>query len=141
MPAKSAGKRRMAPRKPALKGDELDAVQRANSAARLAAKAVKDAARLIALNKQAVPPMTKVEMEELIAKTTSATMALTFKLLGVNIKDDEDLEQFRKDMEYARAWRLAVQKGTRMSFTVTLTIILTGLAGVIALGFKTWLGK
>lgn len=108
-------------------GREREAIAKAAAALRLAKKAAKDAHDLILKQGQMTPPMNKDDMEELIAKTVIKTLAS----VGIHVKDDEAIEEFRKDMAYTRAWRTTIQKSTKTGWLTAITVITTGFLGVL----------
>lgn len=85
-----------------------------------------------------VPPMTEDDMERLIERVSTHVITETFRTLGINVKDEKEVAEYRRDIEYGRAWRLAVQRGTRMSMGVAITVIVTGFFAMIAMGVKSW---
>lgn len=116
-------------------GREREAIAKSAAALRLAKKASKDASDLIIKQAQMVPPMNKVDMEELISKTVLKTLAS----VGIHVQTDEAVEEFRKDMDYTRAWRKTIQRGTKTGFITMITVAVTGFLGMVVVGFRMWL--
>lgn len=113
-------------------GKEREALAKAAAAVRIANKAAREAAAVLAKQSQMQPPMTKDDMEELIAKTVIKTLAS----VGIHVKDDEAIEEFRKDMAYTRAWRTTIQKSTKTGWLTAITVITTGFLGVLYVAIR-----
>lgn len=117
-------------------GQQTNAVQKANSASRIAAKAVADAKKLMEQNAKLAPAMTQEQVEVLIQ--TVVTRTLTG--LGIHARNDDEIDEFRKDMEYMHAWRLSIQRAGRVGFVTTITIAIGGVLSMLWLGFKVLAG-
>lgn len=113
-------------------GKEREALAKAAAAVRVANKAARDAAAVLAKQSQMVPPMTKEEMEDVISKTVLKTLAS----VGIRVGDDDAVDEFRKDMEYTRAWRKTIQSTTKKGWLTFVTVSVTGILGVIVVGIR-----
>jgi uncharacterized membrane protein len=77
-------------------------------------------------------PLTREEIEEIVA----AAVMKTFSNLGIHLATEADVDSLRKDLEYTRAWRLAIQRGGRMGMGTAIAIMVSGLLGALLLGIK-----
>lgn len=95
------------------------------------------------------------EMEQIA--TRAAALAVRTTLLSIGIDVDEPLEaqkdfvvlrevgklvmdaEFRKDLESARAWRLAVEQIKKKGLATAVGIVVTGLLGLLWIGFGQYL--
>lgn len=109
-------------------GRQKNAVQKAASAARVARKAVKDAEKLL---RSQPTPLTTDQVEEIVERVSKKVIDTTFKQLGVHLDKDEDVDQLRKDLEYTRAWRLAIQKTGSKAWYSIVAVIATGFLAVL----------
>lgn len=82
------------------------------------------------------PVLTKDELEKLAEAVAQKVIVSTFKQFGVNLTDDDAVENFRKDMEYSHAWRETIQKGTRTGLLTIMTVAATGFAAIIWQAFR-----
>lgn len=118
------------------KGQQSNAVQKAASAARTAAKAVKDAKTLMEKNSKLPPAMSKEEVQTLIQTTVTTTLMS----LGIHARNDTEIDEFRKDMEYMHAWRLSIQRAGKVGFITTITVACGGFLSMLWIGFKAMTG-
>lgn len=113
-------------------GEEKQALAKAAAAVRIAQKAAREASAVLAKQAQMSPPMTKDELEEMMARVVLKTLSS----VGIHVKDDDDIEEFRKDMAYTRAWRTTIQKSTKTGWLTAITVITTGFLGVLYVAAK-----
>ena len=55
--------------------------------------------------------------------------------------EEEDRKELRADLQHLRRWRKSVEQAQSYTFKAVITVIATGLAGAVWLGFKVMLGK
>jgi hypothetical protein len=55
--------------------------------------------------------------------------------------EEEDRKELRADLQHLRRWRKSVEQAQSYTFKAVITVIATGVAGAIWLGFKVMLGK
>lgn len=113
-------------------GEEKQALAKAVAAVRVANKAARDAAAVLAKQSQMSPPMSKDELEEMMARVVLKTLSG----VGIHVKDDEAIEEFRQDMAYTRAWRKTVQRTTKTGWVTFVTVAVTGILSVLVVGFR-----
>jgi dsDNA-binding SOS-regulon protein len=101
-------------------------IDKALQAARLAARVLQNQA----------PSLSKDELEDLAERVATKVVAQSFKQFGVDIASDKGVEDFRKDMEYTRAWRTTIQKGTRTGLLTAITVATTGFLGIIWIAIR-----
>jgi len=73
-------------------------------------------------------------MDEVVLKAV-ATILTSFGI------EEEDRIELRADFTHLRKWRKSVEQAQSLTFRVVLTMIVTGFAGAVWLGFKAMLGK
>ena len=78
--------------------------------------------------------MTTEEVENIVTKTVSATLA------GLGIHEDEH-EELRADFNHLRRWRKSVEQAQSYTFKTVITVVATGIIGALWLGIKVMLGK
>lgn len=59
---------------------------------------------------------------------------MVLREVGQLVMDSE----FRKDMEYLRTWRLAIQEVKTKGLVTIVGIVVTGLVALVVAGFKGW---
>ncbi len=75
--------------------------------------------------------LSKDEIEAIV----QSTVVKTLEELGINLSTPDARREFIEDQYYTRAWRKAVQRGTKIGFGTMITVIVTGALGVFWLGF------
>jgi hypothetical protein len=75
--------------------------------------------------------LSKSEVEDIV----EATVIRTLGNLGVDLTTPEAKREWLEDMLYTRAWRKSVQRGTKIGVGTMITVIVTGLLGVVWMGF------
>ncbi|MGJ5022324.1 hypothetical protein [Bradyrhizobium oligotrophicum] len=55
--------------------------------------------------------------------------------------EEDDKKELRADFVHLRKWRKSVEQAQSLTFKAVLTVIVSGLAGAVWLGFKAALGK
>lgn len=108
------------------------ALEVARAAEKLARKTAKTAELLAANAAKAGVPLTKDDIEEIVKKTIVTTLTS----LGIVAHNDEQIAELRKDFEYTRAWRQAIQKGTKTGWITFVTVSVTGLLGALYIGVR-----
>lgn len=119
----------MAARKSKLNGTEREAIAKAASAIRVAKKASDQATRVLASQ---TTPITEQQVEKIVKDTVAQTLAA----MGIIIDDPKEMLEFRKDVEYMRAWRETIQSGRAVSMKVIFTVFVTGLLAMLWTAFK-----
>jgi hypothetical protein len=74
------------------------------------------------------------EADEVVLKTI-ATILTSFGI------EEEDRIEMRADFQHLRRWRKASEQAQSFTFKALVTIIVSGIAGVVWLGIKTRLGQ
>lgn len=74
------------------------------------------------------------EADAVVLKTI-ATILTSFGI------EDEDRIEMRADFQHLRRWRKASEQAQNFTFKALVTIIVSGIAGVVWLGIKTRLGQ
>lgn len=75
--------------------------------------------------------------EEVIAEHAArAAVKKTFSLLGVNVEDPAQVEEFRRDLRWAGDWRRAQGKGV----TAIIVSLFMFMGGAFWLGLRTKIG-
>ena len=74
------------------------------------------------------------DADEVVLKTI-ATILTSFGI------EDEDRIEMRADFQHLRRWRKASEQAQSFTFKALVTIIVSGIAGVVWLGIKTRLGQ
>lgn len=109
------------------KGEEKQALAKASAAIRVANKAARDAALVLAKQSSFSPPMSKDDMEDMMSRVVLKTL----QGVGIHVQNDEAIEEFRQDMQYMRAWRKTIQKTTKTGWVTFVTVAVTGFLGVL----------
>lgn len=52
----------------------------------------------------------------------------------------DDADEIRRDMQHLRTWRLATSRVTDAGVRAIVMIIITGLLGLLVVGFNAWRG-
>ncbi len=73
-------------------------------------------------------------IDEAIVKTVAAILTS----FGI---DEEDRKEVRADFIHLRKWRKSLEQAQSYTFKAVITVIATGFAGAIWMGFKAMLGK
>jgi hypothetical protein len=76
------------------------------------------------------------ELDRLADRSSGMAVKKTFAILGVNIDEPEQVEEFRQDLRFAKTMRLY---SNRAALTI-ISVIATGLAVAIFLGIQTKIG-
>ena len=50
-------------------------------------------------------------------------------------------QEFQADLAHLRKWRLAMESGASKGALTVMTMVISGIAALIALGFKVWMDK
>src|SRR4051794_19436356 len=66
------------------------------------------------------------------------TVALVLASFGI---EDDDRKELRADFQHLRRWRTSVEQAQSYTLKAVITVIATGLMGVIGLSVKDVLGK
>ncbi|MGY4513444.1 hypothetical protein [Bradyrhizobium sp. USDA 3650] len=66
------------------------------------------------------------------------TVALVLASFGI---EDDDRKELRADFQHLRRWRTSVEQAQSYTLKAVITVIATGLMGVIGLSVKVVLGK
>lgn len=66
------------------------------------------------------------------------TIATILTSFGI---EEEDRKELRADFQHLRKWRRGVEQVERVGWGTVITIITTGVLGMLWVGFKTMLGK
>jgi hypothetical protein len=77
--------------------------------------------------------LSKFEVEVIV----EATVIRTLGNLGVDLTTPEAKREWLEDMLYTRAWRKSVQRGAKIGIGTMITVIVTGMIGVLWLGIAT----
>lgn len=80
--------------------------------------------------------LNKAEIEDIVEKTVIKTLGE----LGIDLSTPEGRKEWIEDQFYTRAWRKTVQKGARTGFLTMVTVLVTGMLGVIYVGIQVMLG-
>lgn len=75
---------------------------------------------------------TQASLDELVLKAVSQI------LVGFGMQED-DQKEFRADLVYLRSWRKSVQQATNAGMIALFGIFISGLAGAIWLGIKSFI--
>lgn len=75
---------------------------------------------------------------ENVDNETLRTISTILTSFGI---EEEDRIEMRADFQHLRRWRKASEQAQSYTFKAILTIIVTGVAGIIWLGIKTRLGQ
>lgn len=116
-------------------GKKRQDLQRAASIIREANRAAAKAAAVLAAQAAGPKPISKEEIEEIVANTVLKTLAN----LGIRAHTDEDVDELRKDFAYTRAWRKTVQSTTRTGWLTFVTVFATGFMGVLYIAARIFL--
>jgi hypothetical protein len=81
--------------------------------------------------------LSKEEVEEIVA----ASVLKTLENIGIDLTTADARQEFIKDQLYTRAWRKAVQSGVRVSAGTMLMVLVTGMLGVLWVGFQMLVGR
>ncbi len=73
-----------------------------------------------------------------IDKAIVKTVAAILTSFGI---DEEDRKEVRADFIHLRKWRKSLEQAQSYTFKAVITVIATGFAGAIWMGFKAMLGK
>lgn len=74
------------------------------------------------------------DADEVVLKTI-ATILTSFGI------DEQDRVELRADFQHLRRWRRSTEQITSYGWRAVVTILVTGVCGMIWLGFKVLLGK
>lgn len=77
---------------------------------------------------------TIVHADDLVLKTIS-TILTSFGI------DEEDRKEVRADFQHLRRWRKSVERVETVGWGAAITVIVSGVLGMLWLGIKTALGK
>ena len=50
-------------------------------------------------------------------------------------------KEFQADLSHLRKWRLAMESGASKGALTVMTMVISGIAALIVLGFKAWMDK
>lgn len=103
-----------------------------------------------------VTDATTAELQDIAEAAATKAVERTLLTLGIDTSDPIQAQKdfmvlrevgklvmdpdFRKDMEHLRSWRIAVQEVKSKGLITVIGLLVTGIAGLIVLGFKGWLG-
>lgn len=118
-----------AKKRPALTGDDRQALAKASAAVRVAKQASDQAARVLASQAKM---LTEDQVEQIVQKTVTTTLAA----LGIVISDPKEVMEFRRDVEYMRAWRVTIQQGRSIGFKSLITVFVGGVIALMWTSFK-----
>lgn len=76
--------------------------------------------------------------EDHIDDTVLRTITTLMTSFGL---EEEDRRELQADFRHLRRWRKSIEQTQTYAFKTIVTVIVTGLVGVVWLGFKTVLGK
>ena len=80
--------------------------------------------------------MDKYEQERLIQEAADKAVAKTFAILGVDVNDPANVEEFRQDLRFSARMRQAVDKGmiaaTGAIFVAIAAALWAGIAGKVS---------
>jgi O-acetyl-ADP-ribose deacetylase (regulator of RNase III) len=82
-------------------------------------------------------PLTQAEIETIV----EAAVVKTLGHIGIDVSTPEALREFVSDQVYTRAWRKAVQKGTRVGLGTAVTVLVTGALAAFWAGIQVFLGR
>ena len=99
------------------------------AASRAAKASVEEAAERAAHKAAKEASLTREQTQQLIAESVRQT------LIQLGVESESPLEM-QKDFQHLRNWRLSGEEIKRKSIIALIGLFLTGLAGLIALGFK-----
>jgi hypothetical protein len=88
-----------------------------------------------AVVKEALAEQRKAEPQDDVVLQTVATILKSF-----GIDEDERLE-IKADFSHLRRWRKATEQASSYTFKAVITVIATGVVGMLWMGFKAMLGK
>lgn len=74
------------------------------------------------------------EIDAIVLKTI-ATVLTSF---GIN---EDDRRELRADLSHLRRWRKSVEQAQSYTFRAIITVIVTGLLGLVWLGIKATFGR
>lgn len=74
--------------------------------------------------------LTEAELKKVVYDSVMAAMTL----LGVDTKEPTEMQ---RDFSHLRDWRVATQNIQKKGFGAVIVMIITGLGGLIWLGFRT----
>jgi hypothetical protein len=80
--------------------------------------------------------LSKSEVEDIV----EATVIRALGNLGVDLTTPEAKREWLEDMLYTRAWRKSVQKGTKVGVATIITGFISGMAGMLWVGFRVMIG-
>ena len=80
----------------------------------------------------------QVARQDNIDEAMLKTVAAILTSFGI---DDDDRQEIRKDFSHLRRWRLSVEQAQTFTFKAAITVLVTGILGVLWLGIKATLGK
>jgi hypothetical protein len=66
------------------------------------------------------------------------TVASVLASFGI---DDDDRKELRADLQHLRRWRRSVEQAQSYTLKAVITVVATGLMGVVGLSLKVVLGK
>lgn len=75
--------------------------------------------------------LSATDIEAVAVKAAHHAVAETFRLLGVDIKDQSSVNEFRADLVHIRMMRRLLSRGGLIAFTVMMTAISTGAIAVM----------
>ncbi|MBR0931577.1 hypothetical protein JQ561_33625 [Bradyrhizobium diazoefficiens] len=91
---------------------------------------------------RAIVAQTLAEQQRVQQESVDAIVlkAVASVLASFGIEDD-DRKELRADFQHLRRWRKSVEQAQSYTFKAVITVIATGLMGVVWLGVKVVLGK
>lgn len=72
------------------------------------------------------------------AKLISKAVHETLFQIGINVDDQNSIEEFRKDLTHLREWRISVNEVKSKGMLFVLATVCSGLAAALWLGLKTF---
>ena len=75
--------------------------------------------------------MEKWQVEEIAEKASRCAIHETFKLLGVDTKDQKSINDFRADLVNAHRMRRLSESSTTIAWRVLVTAVVSGLIAII----------
>lgn len=72
-------------------------------------------------------------------EAADAAVKKVFAILGIDIDDPKQVEEFRQDLRFAGSLRQDVKDGKTTIRRVALTIFLTAISGALWIGVKSYL--
>ncbi len=68
------------------------------------------------------------------------TVIKTLENLGIDLSTPDARREFMEDQLYTRAWRKSIQRGAKVGLGTMITVIVTGLMGVLWVGLQYTIG-